>query len=382
MVSELSENTRKEDVENGGRINIIGLPNSGKTTYFCVCMDLMQRQFNDLNDGYSIIFETSITDQMVRDVISGLRDNQSWPSNTRENIEYKVSMWHDDKKREFCFMDHSGESFIEMYEDAKLEPAENVQNANLIKASDTAGGDIIFIIESTSLIDKENKVLSKCLFNLFRELEEAGFHGKLAIVATQGDRLITNFFNRFDRKALKKMFGTYDNLTKKDINNKTMEVLFKEQQPNSYARLKKMRCEYKFFLVTAVDCKIDVEDNYIPPENYSPERHSTNVCDPLFWLMGFDPAKITANEMIAKQGSYDDDLLAEAAETVLATGVASARALQRRLPVSFSRASRLIDMMEQLEIVGPGDEVRQREILADKDTAKEILEKAGCVGKE
>ncbi|MBQ6570437.1 MAG: hypothetical protein IJL87_09280 [Clostridia bacterium] len=81
-------------------------------------------------------------------------------------------------------------------------------------------------------------------------------------------------------------------------------------------------------------------------------------------------------------GNYYDELLKEATETVLTTGVASASALQRRLHVGFSRAARLIDMMEQLGIVGTGDKVRQREILADEDTAKEILEKAGCIGEE
>ncbi|MCR5336580.1 MAG: DNA translocase FtsK, partial [Synergistes sp.] len=79
-------------------------------------------------------------------------------------------------------------------------------------------------------------------------------------------------------------------------------------------------------------------------------------------------------------GSFDDELLEEAVETVLSTGIASASGLQRRLRVGFSRASRLIDMMEQLGIVGAADGARPREILVDEDTAKEILEDAGCGG--
>ncbi len=78
----------------------------------------------------------------------------------------------------------------------------------------------------------------------------------------------------------------------------------------------------------------------------------------------------------ASGGTFDDDLLEEAVETVLATGIASASGLQRRLRVGFSRASRLIDMMEQLGIVGPADGSRPREILVDEDGAQELLDEA------
>ena len=80
--------------------------------------------------------------------------------------------------------------------------------------------------------------------------------------------------------------------------------------------------------------------------------------------------------------TYDDELLEEAVETVLASGIASASFLQRRLRVGFSRASRLIDMMEQLGIVGAADGARPREIMVDEDTAKEILEEAASGGEE
>lgn len=78
----------------------------------------------------------------------------------------------------------------------------------------------------------------------------------------------------------------------------------------------------------------------------------------------------------AAGASFNDDLLEEAIETVMATGIASASGLQRRLRVGFSRASRLIDMMEQLGIVGPADGSRPREILVDEETALEMLENA------
>ncbi len=72
----------------------------------------------------------------------------------------------------------------------------------------------------------------------------------------------------------------------------------------------------------------------------------------------------------------DDDLLEDAIDTVMATGIASASGLQRRLRVGFSRASRLIDMMEQIGIVGPADGSKPREILVGEEEAQELLESA------
>lgn len=71
---------------------------------------------------------------------------------------------------------------------------------------------------------------------------------------------------------------------------------------------------------------------------------------------------------------FDDDILEDAIDTVISTGIASASGLQRRLRVGFARASRLIDVMEQIGIVGPADGARPREILVDEEGAADILE--------
>lgn len=75
-------------------------------------------------------------------------------------------------------------------------------------------------------------------------------------------------------------------------------------------------------------------------------------------------------------GALDDDLLEEAIDMVMATGIASASGLQRRLRVGFSRASRLIDMMELMGIVGPADGSKPREILVDEEEAREMVRDA------
>ena len=60
----------------------------------------------------------------------------------------------------------------------------------------------------------------------------------------------------------------------------------------------------------------------------------------------------------------------------MSTGIASASGLQRRLRIGFSRASRLIDMMEQIGIVGPSEGSKPREILVDEEGAQELLDDA------
>ncbi|TSA45349.1 DNA translocase FtsK [bacterium] len=60
--------------------------------------------------------------------------------------------------------------------------------------------------------------------------------------------------------------------------------------------------------------------------------------------------------------SDNDELLEEAMETVRAAKKASASLLQRRLKVGYARAARLLDIMEERGIIGPGDGAKPREV--------------------
>ncbi|MBI5306060.1 DNA translocase FtsK 4TM domain-containing protein [Candidatus Wolfebacteria bacterium] len=64
--------------------------------------------------------------------------------------------------------------------------------------------------------------------------------------------------------------------------------------------------------------------------------------------------------------SEEDKLLDEAIETVKSAGKASASLLQRRLKVGYARAARLLDIMEEKGIIGPGDGAKAREIYLEK----------------
>ncbi len=88
-----------------------------------------------------------------------------------------------------------------------------------------------------------------------------------------------------------------------------------------------------------------------------------------------DPAVLAAPEEERAAGAVagsDDDLFDEAARLVVSEGQASASFLQRRLRVGFSRAARLIDIMEREGLLGPPQGSRPREVLVKPDYFEEI----------
>jgi len=68
----------------------------------------------------------------------------------------------------------------------------------------------------------------------------------------------------------------------------------------------------------------------------------------------------------------NDDLYEEAREVVIKAGKASASYLQRKLRVGYARAARLLDMLEERGVIGPGEGAKQREVYV-KDSFTENI---------
>ena len=117
---------------------------------------------------------------------------------------------------------------------------------------------------------------------------------------------------------------------------------------------------------------------YLPPASsrlvrvhgpYISEQETARVCG--FLRKQGTPAydtSITAEEKAADADVLaKDDLYDEAARLVVAAGQASISHLQRRLKIGFSRAGRLVDMMEADGLVSAGTGGKAREVLVGSD---------------
>jgi DNA segregation ATPase FtsK/SpoIIIE, S-DNA-T family len=84
---------------------------------------------------------------------------------------------------------------------------------------------------------------------------------------------------------------------------------------------------------------------------------------------------ITAEEKTTAEGGIEmekDELYDEAARIIVSSGQASISYLQRRLRIGFSRAARLVDMMEAEGLVSPNAGGKPREVLVDKSYFDEV----------
>lgn len=69
------------------------------------------------------------------------------------------------------------------------------------------------------------------------------------------------------------------------------------------------------------------------------------------------------NASLEDEKNSEDDLYEEARAIIIETGKASTSFLQRKLGVGYARAARLIDMLEERGVVGPGNGAKPREVL-------------------
>lgn len=66
-------------------------------------------------------------------------------------------------------------------------------------------------------------------------------------------------------------------------------------------------------------------------------------------------------------GGNDDDLYEEARSIVIESGKASTSYLQRKLGIGYARAARLMDSLEEHQVIGPGSGAKAREVLMKAD---------------
>jgi S-DNA-T family DNA segregation ATPase FtsK/SpoIIIE len=67
----------------------------------------------------------------------------------------------------------------------------------------------------------------------------------------------------------------------------------------------------------------------------------------------------------------EDDMYESARAAVIESGKASTSFLQRRLGLGYSRAARIMDMLEQRGVIGPANGAKPRDILERGDSSRQ-----------
>lgn len=78
--------------------------------------------------------------------------------------------------------------------------------------------------------------------------------------------------------------------------------------------------------------------------------------------LSIEPEAVVADARGGGAEEAGDDLYHDAKDLVLQAGKASASLLQRRLRVGYARAARLLDLLEENGIIGPGEGAKPREV--------------------
>jgi len=94
---------------------------------------------------------------------------------------------------------------------------------------------------------------------------------------------------------------------------------------------------------------------------YLIDQYIDNVPDEIS-LGGEENGNALFSTSLDNDGEDEDDLYEAARESVIEAGKASASYLQRKLKVGYARAARLLDMLEERGVIGPGEGAKPREV--------------------
>ena len=95
------------------------------------------------------------------------------------------------------------------------------------------------------------------------------------------------------------------------------------------------------------------------------ENNEPGGADEIVLAGSVSPDKTIFEASLEDEGN-GDDLYEDARTTVIDAGKASTSYLQRKLGVGYARAARLIDMLEERGVIGPGSGAKPRDVLIKK----------------
>jgi S-DNA-T family DNA segregation ATPase FtsK/SpoIIIE len=105
--------------------------------------------------------------------------------------------------------------------------------------------------------------------------------------------------------------------------------------------------------------------------NYLAKAYEGELADEIT-LAGSDPNALSSVDLSGDPDSEgEDELYEDARQTVIEAGKASASYLQRKLKIGYARAARLLDLLEERGVIGPGDGAKQREVYEAREATED-----------
>ena len=96
---------------------------------------------------------------------------------------------------------------------------------------------------------------------------------------------------------------------------------------------------------------------------YLADAYKNEVSEEIAFTQGSISADKSIFESTLENDEDDDEMYEEARQCVIEAGKASTSYLQRKLRLGYARAARLMDILEERGVIGPGDGAKPREVL-------------------
>lgn len=265
----------------------------------------------------------------------------------------------------------------EMDDRYKKFAAEGVRELNGYNKAMKAKGDdesvmpqiVIIIDELADLMMAAPSQVEESICRLAQKARAAGMH---LIVATQRPSVdvITGVIKaNIPSRIAFAVSSQVDSRTILDMSGAEKLVGKGDMLFNPLGSGKPIRVQGAFISDDEVNSIID----FVKTQNEE-TRYSDNVLDSIE----------RANVPDAEKGNRDleDELLPDAIELVVQAQQASVSMLQRRFRIGYNRAARIIDMMEDRQIIGPSDGSRPRQVLITEADLMNMKESTEDIEKE